>query len=157
MTTKSPEAAGRSTRVEPRGALAQAVELRADRLVGDVRLAAADLEPLVVAELGLRAHADLDRELQRLALAGQVAEVELRLAHRHHARGVDRRRVPGGDRVAHRLVEHGVAAHPLDDHRGRRLAGPEARDPQPAAEPLGRLGDPALDLVGGHLRLHAHA
>ena len=143
--------------VEPGRALAQAVELLADRLVGDVGLAAADLEPLVLAQLGLRADADLDREGQRLALLRQVAHVELRLADGHDVRRVDRRRVPGADRVAHRLVEDGLAAHPLDDHRRRRLAGPEARDPQALPEALGGLGDAALDLLRRHLGLHAHA
>ena len=143
--------------VEPGRALAQAVELRVQRLVGHLDLAAADLELLVLAELGLGADPDLDRELQRLALARHVAEVELRLADRDHARGVDRRRVPAGERVAHRLVEHGVAAHPLQDHRGRCLAGPEPGDAQVAAEPAGGLREPALDLRGRDLRLHAHA
>ena len=143
--------------VEPGRALAQAVDLLAHRLVGDDGLAAADLEALVVAERGRRPHADLDREGQRLPLGGQVAHVELRLADRHDGRGVDRRRVPAADRVAHRLVEHGLAAHPLDDHRRRRLAGAEAGNPDALPEPLGGLGDPALDLFGRHLGLHAHA
>ena len=38
------------------------------------------------------------------------------------------------DRVAHRLVEHGVAADPLDHDRRGRLAGAEAGDAQVAAE-----------------------
>ena len=143
--------------VEPGRALAQAVELLGDRLVGDDGLAAADLEALVLAERGLRPHADLDREGQRLPLGRQVAHVELRLADRHDVRGVDRRRVPGADRVADGLVEDGVAAHSLDDHRRRRLAGAEAGNPDALPEPLGGLGDPALDLLGRHLGLHAHA
>ena len=144
-------------RVQPRRALAQAVELGADRLVRDVHLALADLEALVVAELGLRPHADLDREAQRLAGGGQVGEVELRLADGRDPRAVDGGRVPGADRLAHRLVEHRVAAHPLDDHRRGRLAGAEAGHAQPATEPAGGLRDAPLDLVGGYLGLHAHA
>ena len=72
---------------------------------------------------------------------GRSPQVEVGLADRHDLRRVDRRRVPGADRVAHRLVEHGVAAHPLDDHRRRRLAGAEAGDAHAAAEPLGGLRD----------------
>ena len=59
-----------------------ALDLGLDRLVADARLAAADLEALVVAELGLGADADLDREAQRLALAGQLGQVEVGLADR---------------------------------------------------------------------------
>ena len=120
-------------------------------------LALADLEALVVAELGLRPHADLDREAQRLTRAGQVGEVELGLADGRDPRRVDGGGVPRADRVAHGLVEHRVPAHPLDDHRRRCLARAETGHAQPAAEPAGGLTDAALDLVGGHLGLHAHA
>ena len=144
-------------RLELGAALAQGLDLGLDRLVADVRLAAADLEPLVVAELGLRADADLDREAQRLALAGQLGQVEVGLADRDDLRAVDRGRVPAGDRLADGLVEHGVAADALDDHRRRHLAGAEAGDAQVAAERLRGLGDALLDLGGGHLGLDADA
>jgi hypothetical protein len=145
MTTKSPLAAGRST-----------VSSRAERSRRR-SISSADLEALVVAQRGLRPDADLDREGQRLPLGGKVAHVELRLADRHHGRGVDGRRVPAADRVAHRLVEDRLAAHPLHDNRRRRLAGPEAGDADALPEALGRLRHAPLDLLGRHLRLHAHA
>ena len=143
--------------LELRHAVAQLLDLLVDRLVLDLGLAAADLEPLVVAELGGRADADLDREAQRLALAGQVLEVEARLADRDHVGGVDGGRVPAGDRLADGLVEHGLAPDALDDHGRRDLALAEAGDAQVLAERAGGDGDALLDLGGGHLGLHADA
>ena len=128
-------------------ALAQPLELGVDRAVLDHRLPAADLEALVLAELGLGPHADLDRELQRLALGGKLADVELRLADRRDPGAVDRLDVPGAERAAHDLVEHRLASEAAD-HDGRRdLALAEARDPQLAAEAACGLLDAALDLV----------
>ena len=138
-------------------ALAQPVELLADRLVGDVGLALADLEALVLAELGLRAHADLDRELQRLALLGQLADVDVGLADGDHAGVVDRRAVPAAERLAHRLVEHRLAADALDHDRRRRLAGAEAGHADVARQQLRGLRHAALDLAGADLGLDAHA
>ena len=137
--------------------VAQRLDLLVDRRLVDGRLAATDLQALVLAELGLRAHADLDREGQRLALAGQVADVEVGLADRGDAGPVDRVDVPAAQRAAQRLVEHRLAAE-LADHDGRRnLALAKAGNAQLAAELAGGLLDAALDFVGGHLGLHAHA
>jgi hypothetical protein len=133
------------------------LDLRGDGVVARVGLAAADLEALVVAELRLRADADLDREPQRLALARELREVEVRLADRGDPRGVDRRGVPAAERVAHGLVEHRLAADALDHDRRRRLAGAEARDADAARERLGGLRHPLLDLRRRDLGLHAHA
>src|SRR5206468_509443 len=58
-------------RLQSRGALAQRLELGVDARRVDLGLAAAELQALVVAELGGRAHADLEVELQRLALLGR--------------------------------------------------------------------------------------
>ena len=55
-------------RLEPGEALADPLDLGVDDLVGDLVLFAADLEPLVLAELGRRPHPDLEFELERLAL-----------------------------------------------------------------------------------------
>src|SRR5215218_5740759 len=143
--------------LEPAGALAQRLDPRLDLLVGGGRLALADLEALVVAELRLGPHADLDRERQRLAVAGQLAHVEPRLADWDDRGGVDRRRVPGADRVAHRLVEDDLAADALD-HDGRgRLAGAEAGHAHAASERARRLRDALLDLLRRYLGLDAHA
>ena len=138
-------------------AVAQLLDLAVDRLVGDLGVAAADLEPGVLAERGGRADADLDREAQRLALGGEVLEVEVGLADRHDVGGVDGGRVPAGDRLADGLVEHGLAPDALDDHGRRDLALAEAGDAQVAAERPGGDGDALLDLGGGHLGLDADA
>ena len=77
-------------------ALAQLLDLVVDGLGVDGRLAAADLDAAVRAELGRRAHADLEGERQRLALVGHVAEVDLRIADGRDAGVVDRLHVPAG-------------------------------------------------------------
>ena len=138
-------------------ALAQAVELGVDRLVGDGRFALADLEALVLAERRLRTDADLDRELQRLAFLGKLRDVQVRLADRDHVRVVDRGAVPVAERVLHRLVEHRLAAVALDHDRRRRLSGAEARDADVAREQLRRLRHATFDLAGADLGLHAYA
>ena len=143
--------------LEPAGALAQPLDLGLD-LPRRRRRARACRPPAPCTRRAWpRAHADLDRERQRLALAGQLAHVELGLADRDDRGGVDRGRVPGADRVAHGLVEHGLAADALDHDRRGRLAGAEAGDAHVAAERARRLGDALLDLLGRHLRLDAHA
>ena len=139
------------------GALAQALDLGVHGLVVGGGLAAADLQPLVLAERRLGPDPDLDRELQRLALAGKVAQVEVGLPHGHDRGRVDRGAVPGADEVAHGLVEHGLAADALDHDGGGRLAGAEAGNAEGAAELARGRGDALLDLLGGHLGLDAHA
>ena len=157
MTTKSPLAAARST-VSSRPERSRSRWISSSTASsGTVGSRLPTSSALVLAERGLRAHADLDRELQRLALARQVAHVEVRLADRHDGGRVDRGAVPGGDRVAHRLVEHGVAADALDDDGRGRLAGAEAGDAHGAAELARGLRDALLDLLGGDLRLDADA
>src|SRR4051794_6234729 len=144
-------------RVELGEALAELLDLGVDRLVGDLGLAAADLDALVGAERGRRAHPDLDREDQGLALAGQGRHVDLGVTHRDDARGVDRVGVPAPERLAHGLVEDGVAADAPDDHRRGHLAPAEARHAELAAEGARGLLDALLHLGGGDLRLDAHA
>ena len=123
----------------------------------DLRLAAGDLEAPVVAELGLGQHADLDRELERLALRRQLAEIELRVADGHDPGGLDRVGVPARERVAHGLLEHRLAPDALDHQRRGHLAAAEARELQLAPE-LARLAlEAPLELAGGHLHLQAHA
>src|SRR5258708_3853979 len=82
--------------LQAREPVAQRFHLLLDPLLLDLRLGAAHLEALVLAELGLGQHADLDRELERLALGRQVAhvDVERRIADGDDARGGDRVGVP---------------------------------------------------------------
>ena len=144
-------------RVERRQPVAQPVDLLVDLGILDLRLAAADLESLVLAELGGRADPDLDRERQRLPLLGHVAHVELGLAYRGDPGAVDRVRVPAPERAPDRLVEDRVAAEPADHHRGRNLALAESGYAHLAAELARGLLDAPLDLLGGDFRLDAHA
>ena len=80
-----PRSAGRSTGSSRRAARAARSSSRVDASSSASGSRRPTSRPLYVAELRLRAHADLDREGQRLALAGQVAEVELRLADRRRS------------------------------------------------------------------------
>ena len=144
--------------VERRHPVAQPFDLGVDLGVLDLRLAPADLEALVFAELGGGPHADLDRELERLALGRQlVRDVQLGLTHGRDAGLVDRVRVPPSESAPERLVEDGVAAEPTDHYRRRDLALAEAGDPHLAAELARGLLDAALDLLGRDLRLDAYA
>ena len=115
-----------------------------DRLLGDLDLGPADLEPLVLAELGRRAHRDLDRERELLALAGQLADVELRVADRVDPELEQRPLVPLGQRVAQRLLDHRLAPDPLDHQLRRHLALAKAGHLQLAGEADARRGRPAL-------------
>ena len=143
--------------VQPRERLPQPVELGLDRLLGHLGLAAADLEVLVAPQLCPRGRADLDREAQRLAGGRQLGQVQLRVADGRDARAHDRLLVPLRQRVAHRLLEHRLAPHALDHHRGRHLALPEARELQLATEGGGRALEARLDLLARHLGVEAHA
>src|SRR3954452_24290958 len=157
MTTKSPCAAARSA-VSSLARRSRSCSISASIASSEAwGSPAADLEALVRAELGRRAHADLHGEGQGLALAGQAGHVDLGIAHRHDARGVDRVGVPAAERLAHGLVEDGVAADAPDDHRRGHLAPAEAGHAELAAEGARGLLDALLDLGGGDLRLDAHA
>ena len=143
--------------VQVRRALAQARDLVVDLLLGDGRLAQPDLDAAVGAERRGRAHADLEGERQRLALAGQVAEVDLGVADRGDARVVDRVHVPAGEPAADGLVEDRLAPEALDDDRRRDLALAKARELHLAPE-LARLHlERALHLLGSDLGFDAHA
>ena len=144
-------------RIQAGQALAHRVDLLLDRLIGHHRLAARDLQALILAELGLRQHADLDRELQGLALRRQVSQVDRRIAHGHDAGLGDRVGIPARERVPDGFVEHGLAADALQDQRRGHLALAEARQFQLAPELARALLDAILDLGRRDLHLHAHA
>ena len=138
-------------------ALAQRLDLGVDVLVAGRRLAPLDLDALVGAEGRHGAHADLDAELQRLALGGQVAQVDVGVADGDDVRRVDGLRVPAAERGADRLVQHGQAAHPLDDDRRGNLPLAEPGHLQVAAQGAGGGVDAGLDLGGLDLGIHANA
>jgi hypothetical protein len=158
MTTKSPVGRRLLDGLQARGALAQRLDLLVDRLVVGGGLAPADLEALVLAERRGRPHADLDREGQGLARAGEVlAHLQIGVADGRDARRVDGLDVPAPERGAHGLVQDTLAADAADDDRRRHLALAEPRDAQVLAERARGLLDAALDLLGRDLRLDADA
>jgi hypothetical protein len=102
-------------RVELREALLEAAELALDGLVGDLRLVATDLEALVLAELRAGPDRDLDRESKRLALLGQIGEVELRIPTGFTPTRAARARTSRRARTR-ALGEDGLAPEALDHH-----------------------------------------
>ncbi len=142
--------------LQAREALAQLLDLALHELLLDDRLGTADLETPVLAQLGLRQHADLDRELEALPTRGQLPEIDLRVAHRDDAGGVDGVGVPARESVAHGLLQDGLAPDTLDHQRRGHLAASKARELQLAGELAGLVLDAHLELPGGHLHLQAH-
>ena len=143
--------------LQAREALAHVLQLLLDGLGIGARLAPGDLESAVGAERGAGPHADLEGERERLALLGQLAQVDVGVAHGRDARLVDCRHVPVRQAAANGLVEDRLAADALDDDGRRDLAGAKARDLHLAPE-LARLDlQRALDLLRGDLDVDAHA
>ena len=134
-------------RLELGEALPDPLDLAVDDVVGDLGLGPADLEALVVAELGLGADADLELEAERLALGlGGRDDLDAGVADRADPGAEQRPFVPLGQRVADRLLEHGAEAEPLDHQRRRRLALAEAGQPHLAGEAAGGAVDALLDV-----------
>ena len=145
--------------LQARHALAHLVDLLVDGLGIGGGLAADDLQAAVRAERRARAHADLEGERQRLALVGQLAEVQVDVgvADGGDAGLVDGLHVPVGQAAADGLVEDRLAADALDDDGRRDLAGAKTGNLHLASE-LARLRlQRALDLLGGDLDVDAHA
>ena len=121
-----------------RGELAaHLLQLLVDLLVGDLDLAPGNLDALVLAERRLWAHVDRGGELEALILAQRTRRRDLRLVDRPDV-GLDHGlRVPGRQPVLQRLVVDVVAPQVVLDHAPRRLAWPEARNPdlRPSSRP----------------------
>src|SRR4029077_17388511 len=109
-----------------------------------------DLEALVLAQLGRRQHADLDRELECLALRRQLAEVQLWVAHGDDARGGDGIGIPAPEAIADSLLQHGLTTDLLEHQWRRDLAAAEAGKLQLASELACLALDSALDLFRGY-------
>ena len=154
ISSESPSAAGALDRLQPREALADPLDLGVDDLLVDLFLLSADLEAFVLAELGRRPHADLEFELERLALALRGRDhLDAGIADRADA-GVEQRPfVPLRQRLANRLLEDRAETEPLDHQRGRRFALAEARHPHLLGHRAGGARGRLLDVVGGNLDL----
>ena len=142
---------------ERRGLLAQALDLGVD-LVGrnvDLLLHALDLERLRQCARGLQR--ELGRERERLALARDRLEIDARPVGRAQAGLRDRLADPGGQELAHRLLEDFLAAHALQ-HDGRgHLALAEAGDLGAVDEVTERVAQVVIDPVGLELDLQPRA
>src|SRR5205823_620202 len=105
-------------RLQAGKALAHELDLGVDLLLAHRRIAARDLEALVLAQLGRRHDPDLDREMQRLPARRQLAEVDLGVADGDDAGPLHRVGVPAGQLIPHGLLERGLAAGAVN--HGRR-------------------------------------
>ena len=122
---------GTLDRLQARETVAQLVDLALDLLVGDRGLGAADLQPRYSPSVGLRQHADLEGELQARPRSGAARRAS-RSGSPTGAMPVVSQRVdvPGAERVAHGLLEHGLAPDALDHERRRHLAAAKAGELQ---------------------------
>ena len=144
-------------RDERRGLLAQPLELGVD-LVGrnlDVLLHALELERLGQRARGLQR--ELGGERERLALARDRLEVDARPVGRAQAGLRDRLADPGGQELAHRLLEDLLAAHALQHDGRRHLALAEAGDLGAVHEVPERVPQVVVDPVGLELHLQPRA
>ena len=144
---------GAVDRDERAEAAAEALELLGDLLVADLDGVDRELEAVVVGQLDLGAHVDLDREEQ---VAGEVLLVrplddvglgaaegaQLVLGHRGAVEPVEA--------LVDRVLEHGGLADPLVDDGRRHLALAEARHVDLLGDVLVGVGDAGLQLLGRH-------
>src|SRR5690606_37813067 len=105
---------GAVDRVQAAEALAQALDLAVDGFVVDLNLLAPHLEARVPGDLRAGPDPAPEAELQLLALRRELVEVELGVADRVDAGLDDGALVPLGERVLESLLEHRLAAEPLD-------------------------------------------
>src|SRR5215211_1065853 len=135
--------------------LAQPLELGLDLLGIDRWFAPADLNTPPVPELGRRAHPDLDRERERGAPLGQVAEVELGVADGGQAGVVQGLLVPARKRATDGFVENGITPDLLDHDLRRDLALAKAGHAHLAADGAGGRPELMLEGLGRYLHIHA--
>ncbi len=139
-------------------AFADPLDLTIDQFLRRLGLGLAHLEALVLAQLGLRPHADLELEGERLTLGlGGGDDLDAGIANRRDAGAEQRLFVPLRQGLADRLVEHGGEADSLDHQRRRRLALAEAGHAHLPGEAAGGPVDRLVDVGGGDLDLDADA
>src|SRR5579875_1098752 len=120
------------------------------------RLAAADLKPLVLAQLRLWQDANLEAEAQRLPRRRQAGQLDPRVANRLEVGLLKRLRVPQPQPLANHLLKERLPAHPPDHKLGGHPSLPEAGELDPARL---RRRDPLqlpfhLGSANDHLPLH---
>ena len=144
-------------RDERRGLLAQALELGVDLVGGHLDLVLHALELEVGGQDACGAQRELGRERERLALRRHALEIDARAIGRVQAGHRDGLADPRGEMLAHRLLEHLLAAHALQHDGGRHLARAEARVLGAVDEMAERVVEVVLDPFRLELDLQARA
>ncbi len=134
---------------------AQRLQLGVDVLVGHLDRVDRDLQDLQVGKVDVGADVDLGGEDQFVAVL-DLGDLDLGLPERAHLGGRDRLAVAAGQGVVDDLLEHGAAADARLEQLGRRLAGPEAGQPDLLSELLVGLVEVGLQLGEGHLHIDAN-
>src|SRR5215213_9221284 len=142
-------------RRERRELPAHLLELLVHLLFGHLGLASGHLDTLVLAERCLGPDGDGSGKLEALLLVQRLVEVDLGPVDGPQVGLDDRLRVPGRQPLLESLVVDVIAAEVVLDHAPRRLARPEAGDPDLPPQ-LAHLGlHPCPDRLGGHLDVEA--
>jgi hypothetical protein len=139
---------------------AQLVELVLDVVGRDLGLGDGQRDSLVLGEVEVGTHVDLDGELEvagEVLLAGQRGDVGLGAAEGADLLVADGLLVELVEPVVHGVVQHLGAAHALVDQRRRNLALAEAGDVHLRGDVLVRVIDAGTQLFGrnGDAELHA--
>src|SRR5215213_10964075 len=142
-------------RRERRELPAHLLELLVHLLFGHRGLASGHLDTLVLTERCLGPDGDGSRKLEALLLVQRLVEVDLGPVYGPQVGLDDRLRVPGRQPLLESLVVDVVAAKVVLDHAPRRLARPEAGDPDLPPQLAHLSLHPRPDRLGGHLDVEA--
>ena len=135
--------------------LAQRLELLGDELLGHLGVRLADLERRPVDDVDLRLHGHRRREPPGGFVLGRQLVVELRLRDRPDPRSGGRVPEPAADVAVDRLGVDALLAEPLQQHRDRHLARPEAGNLDRRREVGGGVLDRVVDVVRRHVHRQA--
>ena len=134
---------------------AQRLQLGVDLLVGHLDRVDGDLQRLEVGQLDLGTDVDLGGEDEFFAVL-ELGDLDLGLAERLDVGGRHGLAVAAGQRVVDHLLEHGASADAGLEQLARRLAGPEAGQPDLLGELLECAVEVGFQLGEGHLHVDAN-
>ncbi len=134
---------------------AQRLQLGVDLLVGHLDRVDGELQRLEVGQLDLGPDVDLGGE-DELFVVLELGDLDLGLAERLDLRGGDGLAVAARQRVVDDLLEHGAAADAGFEQLARRLARPEAGQPDLLGQLLERPVEIRFELGEGHLHVDSN-